>query len=308
MAMQRQRGVALITAIAVVAVAVSLAAYLAFDQQISIRQTRNLLQHDQARQYTRAAEAIATLALVEDRADGDVDALDEAWAHPIVGFQIDEHAQVSGYLVDLQGRFNLNAVVDESGKIDAVAYARLERLLQALELPVALAPAIADWIDSDLEPYGADGAEDGFYTRLTPAYRTANTAIRSIEELRLIRGVDQAALERLAPYVSALPERTPININTAPREVLMALGLTGTAADTLIEQRDSNPFASVEVFLATEQAKAAKLDNTQLGVSSNYFGLYNEITFIDTRLNTFSLLVREDNGGVTALERRQELR
>ena len=64
----RQRGVALITAIAVVAIAVSTAAFLAFDQQISIRGSHNLLAHDQAMEYVHAAEGLAQIALMEDAA------------------------------------------------------------------------------------------------------------------------------------------------------------------------------------------------------------------------------------------------
>jgi general secretion pathway protein K len=301
-----QRGVALIMAIAIVAVAVSLAAYLAFDQQVAIRSTHNLIARDQASQYVYAAEGLAQIALSEDAADNNTDTLTETWAQP-ASLPLSEDAEIAGQLSDLQGRLNLNNLVSEDGKVDATALARLERLLGTLELPAGLAAAIVDWIDPDGEPYGPSGAEDGSYTREEPPYLTANTPMVSVSELRLIAGMEQAAYQRLVPFVSVLPETTSININTAPPEVLRAIGVPAEAIDLVLQARDDEPFPSVGALLALPPLKDAEIETAGLDVRSSYFGLRAQSRFAGSIQSTFSLIHRAENGTLRVLSRRQVL-
>lgn len=302
----RQGGVALITAIAVVAIAVSTAAFLAFDQQISIRGSHNLLAHDQAMEYVHAAEGLAQIALIEDAADGNVDSLDETWAQP-ASLPLSDQAMISGQIIDLQGRLNLNSLVNADGKINATALARLERLLARLELPPMLAAAIVDWIDPDREPYGMGGAEDDAYTRLDPPYLPANTWLVSVTELRLVAGIDEARYQRLAPYVSTLPEPTPININTAPPEVLQAIGIPEGVLGAVLDARADKPFESVDALFALSSLRELDIERAGLGVGSGYFGLYSQVRFANTDLSLFSLIRRDENGTLRVLRRRQEL-
>lgn len=302
----RQGGVALITAIAVVAIAVSTAAFLAFDQQISIRGSHNLLAHDQAMEYVHAAEGLAQIALMEDAADGKVDSLDETWAQP-ASLPLSDQGMISGQLIDLQGRLNLNGLVNAEGKVDATTLARLERLLTRLELPAALAAAIIDWIDPDGEPHGMGGAEDDAYTRFDPPYLPANTRLVSVTELRLVAGIDEEAYQRLAPHVSALPEPTPININTASPEVLQAIGIPDDVLGAVLEARADRPFDSLDALFALPALEGLDIERAGLGVGSGYFGLYSQVRFASTDLSLFSLIRRGENGTLQVLRRRQEL-
>ncbi len=98
----------------------------------------------------------------------------------------------------------------------------LQRLLELLDLDPAIADAIADWIDPDKEKRD-NGAEDGDYEGLDPPYVAANQPLTSITELRLIKGIDAAVYNKLAPYVCVLPSGTALNVNTAAPVVLAAL-------------------------------------------------------------------------------------
>ncbi len=113
---------------------------------------------------------------------------------------------VTGALVDLDGRFNLNTLI-RNGARDPVAQARFARLLAALKLDTSLAETVSDWIDVDNQAIG-QGAEDLEYLRADPPYRAANRLIGHISELRRIKGVDDKIYALLAPEVTALPADT----------------------------------------------------------------------------------------------------
>lgn len=231
-----QGGVALITVLLVVFLATVAAASLATVQQFAIRRSELLLHRQQAMLYARGAEDWARQILARD--DLDKDHLEEDWAALPPALPV-EGGTITGAITDLQSRFNLNnllsdPVPDENGQDTWPAEQALARLLRVLELDPAIAQAVGDWIDADLDPRFSYGAEDGEYVAREPPYHTANRPMLDVSELRLVKGVDAEVYAKLAPYVSALPlaaadppERpppTPINVNTvADPEVLSAL-------------------------------------------------------------------------------------
>ena len=127
---RRQRGVALLTALAVVALATVAATYMMSAQQLQIRRTGNQLLQEQAWQYALGAEAWSKTILAQDAADNDIDSLDENWAIELPPLPI-EGGSLSGRLTDLQGRFNLNNLVNSSGKLNTASLDQLQKLLQA---------------------------------------------------------------------------------------------------------------------------------------------------------------------------------
>ncbi|MCP4699237.1 MAG: type II secretion system minor pseudopilin GspK, partial [Gammaproteobacteria bacterium] len=144
---RRQKGIALITALLIVALATISAAAMVSRQQIDIRRTSNVLNLDQAYLYALGAEEWARRILIRDRNNSKIDHLSEDWAIRLPPTMV-EGGGVSGHLQDLQGRFNLNNLV-ENGKAVPAEIKRFQRLLAALDLPVELAQAVTDWIDAD---------------------------------------------------------------------------------------------------------------------------------------------------------------
>lgn len=257
---KRQQGIALITAIVIVAMASIAAVAMTHNLQLNIRRTGNIQMADQAFYYTLGSEAWSRGMLIRDLKDEDAkkyDSLDESWAQELPPTPV-EGGEVQALTTDLQGRFNLNNLFlereaeDQAKQEAAVQLAIFQRMLVALELPESIAQATQDWLDGDIKASFPDGAEDMVYLGYEPAYRTANGFMASHTELRLIKEMDQESYDKLAPHVIALPEKTPINVNTADQIVLQSLfsDLSEAAAGQLISEREENPFKETASFIA----------------------------------------------------------
>ena len=287
-AVNRQRGIALITAVLVTALVAVTAVAMLSEQQLDIRRTENVLDRAQALQFALGMESAALQLLRNDAERNGTDHRAEEWnqprQYPAPGGA--EEDLIGVQITDLQGRFNLNNLVDRDGAIVPAQLDQLRRLLTQLELPAALADRIADWMDADSTPHGVDGAEDGEYTRLDPPYRTGNMPLASPGELLLIMSREE--YRKLADHVAVLPgaERTKINLNTASREVLASLEyLSGEevsellAAREQLEKQNNRGFDKIrEVLelpgfreLRQEHADFEQYMNENCGVASDYF-------------------------------------
>ncbi len=238
----------------VVALAAIAAAAIMVSQSTWARQVELTTDHIQARSVLLAGADWARAILADDRRVSNVDYLGEPWALKLPPLPV-ENGELLGQIEDQQGKFNLNNVVTQ-GKINVVQLAHFSNLLATLGLPAELADALADWIDADNQPQPRDGAEDAYYLTLDPPYLAANQPLVDVEELSLVRGFDDNVRARLRPYVSALPTATPVNVNTAPAEVIAAVidGLDLGGAQLLVAQRDRAYFRSTGDFLRRSAA------------------------------------------------------
>lgn len=300
----RQQGVAVLTAMLVVAIAAVLAVELVWQTNLDLRRTEGLLGRDQARLYGIGAEDLAAKLLREDmeRAAAEpADWLGEDWAQPTT-FSLDQ-GMMTGAVIDLQGRFNLNNLVEAGGQRDDHAYQQFQRLLAVLDLDPGIADATIDWIDPDTSA-GFNGAEDDVYTSLSPPYRTANFWFTSVSELRAVRGVEPEVYAVLAPHLAALPRRgsepTKINVNTATAAVLQSLSDTISSANTeqWITDRMQQPFEDLTAFTGFIDAVTVQ---KYVGVSSDYFALHGTVSIGATRLAMYSLLERNGQSVVVRL-------
>ncbi|MBL8198517.1 MAG: type II secretion system minor pseudopilin GspK, partial [Chromatiales bacterium] len=177
----RQRGIAVLTAVLVVTLATVLAVNLLWQSSVDLRRTETLLLQDQARQYDLGGEELARVFLAKDyRNDpGGMDTSKEIWATPLK--RDFEGGFFEGWLLDQQGRFDLNSLLDKNGQPDEKATRQFVRMLTLLPLesPLdsntanSLMEATVDWIDPDTAPM-LNGAEDDRYTSREPPYRPAN--------------------------------------------------------------------------------------------------------------------------------------
>ncbi len=227
----QQRGVALVTTLLMVALITVTVTVMATNQQRSIQLAQNRQTQLQLRNLAGAGEKFAMAVLRRDRQEGDrnnSDSTEDFWAQSLPPVPVDG-ATVEGCVIDLGGKFNLNNLVDENGNPDNIEFQVFERLLTALTIDSIKAAAVLDWIDSNIDVTGADGAEDDFYTGQTPSYRAANGLMVSPTELLLVKGfrvTDEGGLDDydvLLPHISTLPQGTAINVNTASSAVLASL-------------------------------------------------------------------------------------
>ena len=294
---KRQMGVAIITALLVVMLAASIAAFLLAQQSQALTRTARATERAQAALYAAPTIDWARAALFQlQKTTPRVD-LSQQWAQGLAAIPIDG-AMAVGALRDDGGLFNLNTLA-KNGVGSPPDIAIFRALLITLQLNPDLADAVADWIDTDEEPSGASGAENSTYLSLANPYRAANRNLLQIDELRRVRGFDDVIVNRLRPFVTALPIRTPVNINTAPQEVLTAMFPTLTRDDVmaLATQRLVKPFANKAAI--TEYWKklpAATLDDT-VDATSQFFSVTIAIDNAGARIRQSALLQRAPASG-----------
>ena len=296
----------MITAMLVVAIAATTAAYLSLDQQIWLRQVQNLSDRAQAEVVRAGALEWAITILAKDAKDNQTDDLTENWAKPLPALAV-EGGQVTGLITDATARFNINNLV-RGGKPSAPDIGTFQHLLLSLSIDPNLTDAIVDWIDADSDtlPYGA---EDLDYLQMKTPYRAANQSMQSVDELRLVRGFTPEIVEKLRPRITALPQPTEININTAPKEVLGALfyTLSPPAIEQLVAQR---PYAEQAQLVQKlqELAAGANLAAAFYGVNSSYFEVTVETLFGRYQRTTQALIHRgPDDSTSRVLWHRQRL-
>lgn len=304
--MNRQRGLAAVTALLIVAVAASAAAMMLRQQSAMLDQTAMVAGRAQADAYAQAGFDWARGILAEDaKGPGGVDSLDEGWAQPIAGLPI-ERAVVAGAIVDEQGKLNLNNLLNGAQKSEPDMKA-FGRLLASVGLAPELAEAVLDWIDADSDLAGAFGAEDAYYLSLARPYRTANQPMQQIEELYRVKGFDAPAVAKLKPYVTALPVRTKVNANTAP-DLVLAAYLPDVPADTLRDiaaRRRAKPMRSAsDIVEATKPQGDAAAIQRDLDVKSAFFQVTVQVSQDEVQLAADALMRRDTPAGTTVAWRR----
>jgi general secretion pathway protein K len=295
----RQRGVALIMAIVMVAIATVLAVRIGTRASLDQRRTAGLIALDQAWNVALGAEAWAIEVLRKDREDSQTDHLGESWAQPIPPLPVDGGA-VRGALEDMQGRFNLNNLLTDEGKVNEAEVARFERLLERVGADRRWARIAADWLDSDTVAGFPDGAEDGNYLSQNPPYLAANGPVTTTTELMALPGMTYEEYLRIRPYVAALPLGTKINVCTASAPVLAALAEGGTDfgdADALAANRRNGCFPTLLDLQATLGADQYHAIQTTISESSNWFRALTAVSIGTSELTLYSLIERNSAGG-----------
>lgn len=288
----RARGVALLAVMLVVALATVTTAALATRQVLEIRRAANLLEAEQAYQYALGAEDWAVGTLASDALGEAVDGAADRWAKPLGPMAVDG-GQVAARIEDLQGRFNLNSLVRE-GEPNELDVQRFDRLLAFLGIAPGVRDAVLDWLDPDTSPRLPDGAEDDRYLKLEPPRRAANGPIAHPSELRLILGLEPGDYERLEPYITALPEPTEINLNTAPLPVLVSLAqdLREEDVKAFMSDRQTEGFKNVEEALRHQAFAGVPVAVVGLAVESRYFRVHAQATYGRGRAELLSLVSR----------------
>ena len=298
-----QRGIALLTAVILVAIAAVLATAIAFASAMSARRASTVFGADQSLLAAEGAEAMAAYLLTQAGPNHTEDALNQPWAQSYGPFQLLpgvtlEYAQ----LEDQQGKFNINDLAP-NGSTSQAAVTQFAQLLERVGLETKWASLIADWIDADNQPNFPDGAEDSVYLSQTPPYRPANLPVTSISELLALPGFGRDRYNRLLPYIAALPPGTTINTCTAPGMVLDALSAKTEYGNInpqqlLARRQTEGCFPTPAVFQASLADQAKTAGGVSVLPTSHYFRLRSVITIGTARFSLYSLFDRDDAGQV----------
>ena len=288
-----QRGAALLMAMIIVTLVVTLAGAMVWQQWRAVQVEAAERARTQSAWILTGALDWARLILREDARTGGADHLGEPWAVPLAEARLSTFlaadkdntddapdAFLSGVISDEQARYHLTNLVDQ-GKVVPDELAALERLCQAVGVATDVATRLAEGLRDASAAPGAPAA-------------TGNPALlpRDVAQLTWL-GVSTEALRRLQPYVTLLPIRTLVNANTAGREVLVAAikGLDLASAERLIQVRQRSHFKAPSDVLA-QVPGLANSGNVAVGVTSNFFEVRGRLRLGDRTLEQRSLVER----------------
>ncbi|MYM69217.1 type II secretion system minor pseudopilin GspK [Pseudoduganella sp. FT55W] len=292
---QRQRGVAVITALLLTTLAVTIVTSLFWLQQVQVRSMENQRLQLQTRWILRGALDLSRLILNQDFNDSPlVTQLNGIWATPLEETRLDDYvererqqgenfnATLSGRMIDAQSRYNLANLAGAGKQPNTAEIEVFERLLNNLRLDSSLARGVADLV-TNAQP--------------TPAQQTTTTTqpvgLVRVEDLLAVAGFTPQAVEQLRDYVIILPSATPLNVNTAPAELLSALvpGLSLSDAAAMVSTRKTVYYLNTGSFTGVSQMQGKKA-GVSFSVRSDYFLAYSRVKLDRATLETQSLLKR----------------
>jgi general secretion pathway protein K len=292
--MTRDRGAAIVLAMLIAALAAAVAATVFADQQRWGRTVEHRRDQVQAQALAMAGVQWARQILDDDARRSDLDHLGEAWAVALPPIPLD-NGEIRGAIVDAQGRLNVNALGDGGASSD-LERRRIAALFAQRGGPAGALDALADWIDAD-GLVSDTGAEDAYYGAQAVPGLTANAPVVRVAELLSVKGVSAPALAAVLPFLTALPAGTPLNVNTAPPEVLAAVvdGLGGESLAGLVASRARQPFATIADFRSRLPHGATLAGEAALAVKSSYFYVSVEARQGTTLARARALLRRAGN-------------
>lgn len=300
--MKRQSGVALITAMIVVALATVIAATLMFDSAMTARRSAGSFSMEQAVELSKGAEALAAYALSQDK--NQQDSSQDTWAQYVAPVEVAPEISIEAQVTDEQGKFNVNTLLNKDGSPNDAARAVFNRLLELLEIDTHFTSLLIDWMDRD-NNVNQDGGEDSLYASRTPPHRTGNLLLTSISELQQMPEFNRELYQRLAPFITALPPTAnTINVCTADREVLDALYAVSTnaqlknyveytrmTAEDLATNRKQACFPSKSVHSQNDSNVGLLTAET-----SSFFRLHTWVRIGTSQFALYSLMYRDATG------------
>jgi general secretion pathway protein K len=301
----RQKGVAVITALLLTTLAVTIVASLFWQQQVQVRSMENQRLHLQIQWILRGTLDWTKLILQQDGRDNSTyTSLQHVWAVPVANTRIDQYidrervqgevfdASLSGRIIDANSRFNLTNLAT-AGVPTTASVEAFKRLLTQLRLDPSLATSAAQFV-----------AAGQLKTATPPADGSPAPAVAPVKQMQTIElddlldvpGFTIEVIDKLRQYTVVLPERTSVNVNTASAEVISAVipNLSLSEAQTLVLQRDRAPWRELNMFTALLNAQAGA--SADVTIKSEYFLVQSWLKLDRASLNTEALVNRKLGG------------
>jgi len=331
----RNKGVALITVMLVVALAAIIATQMLARLQLQVQRTTNINFNQQAYWYAMGAEAFAKRVLFTAFEDEpEKTHLGQLWAQGETSYPVD-FGQITGEISDLQACLNLNALKIHNDESDETANettnetntrskklpARevLERLIVALNIENVddfeaeyMADALTDWLDSDGSITSGGGAEDSDYAAKEFPYLPANNFLASVNELRIVEHFTIPVINALKPFVCIIPNSAmhQININTLsaeqPELLHAILDIPISDAEQILADRNAEGFAETSEFFDLPVVSKLKLKDDQkqqFVIDSEYFKLKASTQFNTSFFLLNSIITVDNKNNTTVISR-----
>ena len=305
----RQRGVAIVTALLLTTLAVTLVSSLFWQQQVQVRSIENQRLQLQKDWIVRGAlDWAGAILRVDASGSNHVDYLGQPWAAPLADTRLDGYVSddqgngssdngagdviLSGNIVDAQSRYNLSNL-SSNGIVNPIEVATFKRLLTNLHLPPDLAVTVAASVAA-AQPTTA-GA-----TAATAGAASGTLPLLYVEDLLALPGMRPEMVSILKNFVVVLPTPTPVNLNTAPAEVLAACfeSMSQSDAASLVASRAVAYFRDAVDFstrLPGSKPISATSNAEPVAFSSSFFLVNGKVRMGRATSNTVSLIRRDAN-------------
>jgi general secretion pathway protein K len=309
----KQRGVAVITALLLTTLAVTIVASLFWQQQVQVRSMENQRLHLQTKWILRGALELSSLILKSRTGQAqNITTLDQVWTTPLAETRLDQYiererlenevfnATLSGSMSDATARYNLNLLA-ANGAVVPEQLAIFKRLLSNLQVDPGLAVKVAQLVAaaSPVTQQPAPGVVVQVPTNVPMGLVTA-------DDLLAVQGVTKETIDRLRQFVIVLPATVGTNVNTAPPEVIAALleNCSMSQASAIVDKRKRVPYIDKSNFVSynpgTNLMAGANID-----IRSNYFLADSRIRLDRAALDAESLIQSDPNGQTTVIWTRQ---
>ncbi|NNG24124.1 type II secretion system minor pseudopilin GspK [Telluria aromaticivorans] len=324
---RHQRGVAVVTALLLTTLAISIVASLFWQQQVQVRSMENQRLQLQTQWILRGALDWASLVLRQDAYTSQYTSLDQVWATPLAETRLDQYierervegetfdASLSGNIIDATSRYNL-ANLAENGQRVAAQEAIFRRLLTQLRLDARLAERIGIFVAQGQQAAVQDPQQPvdpptGPQLVVPPASGVPIPLLQ-VDDLLAVQGMTPELLAKLRPFLIVLPSGpTPLNVNTVPAELLAALvpDMSLSQANTLVARRKTAPWNNVEQFKSEARMTSDTVPADAYAIKSDWFLVQSRIRLDRAALNAESLIARKSDviggGGTTVIWTRQ---
>jgi general secretion pathway protein K len=336
--LRRQRGVAIITALLLTALAITIVTSLFWQQQVQVRSMENQRLHLQTRWIVRGALDYARLVLQQDGRSSQITAPDGIWATPLAETRLDDYverervegdnykATLSGQITDAQSRYNL-ANLAANKVVNNFQVAVFRRLLASLQVDSSLAQAAAQAV-ANSQSVGDASTSTGSGTGIGAAGSTSNSGTSTgtstgtgtgaststsggaqplgfvqVDDLLSVPGFTPQMIEQLRDYVTVLPTQTAVNVNTASPQLLAALveNVSVSEATTWTRKRDFRTLSDFTNLLPKQQAP----DGVSIAVKSGYFFVVSHVLLDRAELDAEALIQRDASMTATVVSIRE---
>lgn len=308
--MKSQRGAAILTAMLTVVLVASLASATLWQQWRGVEIEAAERSRMQSAWILSGALDWARLILREDGRKGGADHLAEPWAVPLEPARLStflaadrsdalvadasQEAFLSGQITDLQSRLNVANLV-QNGAIDATSELAFTRLFEVLDLPDTELILMLDKLRL-AQPAPAGGAVAGAPVVAASESDAASITLwpQTIDQLAWF-GLSAHSIAVLRPFVTILPVRTPVNLNTAAAEVIYACveGFDLADAHRLVRERNATHLATLSDASKISGKTSAQFNAALHSVSSRFFEVRGNLRIDQVTVQEVSVVQRD---------------
>lgn len=254
----KQRGIVLVIVVITIAILSTIVIDFIYSTRVSYEISVNSSRDVQARHIAKSGVRVVR-GVVRKKVPEDLPVLKgmigraitsengpDGWRLSITSFPLVE-GNISLQVVDERSKVNLNALVDQrSGRVDFQVRTQLNELFRFLGVETEKADlfvaSLVNWLDgaaagsgNDQDPDGADG---NYYSGLENPYYIKDGLLDSVEEIRMIQGMDKDFFFQVKDYLTVYPKDKKVNFSTASKTVIMA---TIKAAGVSVNERQNDP-------------------------------------------------------------------